>query len=258
MKGLNDRGASTCLSNWRAAVLNRCIDFAQRALPATCVLCGALADRQALCSACEAALPALPVDHCAVCAVPLTSGAVCGACTNVPPHYERVTAIYAYDFPVDAMIHAYKYGGRLALAPLFAHALAHAVSGDVDAIVPMPLGPARLRERGFNQAHEIARCLGRRLHLPVAVNACRKVSDTPPQAALPWKERAKNVRGAFVCDADFAGQRVAIVDDVMTTGATLNELAKSLKRGGAAEVYGWVVARTLPSEMKMMKTHHTL
>ena len=230
--------------------MNRCLALAQRALPATCVLCGAPADRQAVCGACEAALPPLPAACCAVCAVPLSSGAVCGACAHQAPRYDRVTAVYAYAFPLDALIHAYKYGGRLALAPLFAQALARAVNANVDAIVPMPLGPARLSERGFNQAHEIARCLGRRLELPVATHACRKVSDTPPQAALPWKERAKNVRGAFVSDADFTGRRVAIVDDVMTTGATLNELAKSLKRRGAVEVCGWVVARTLPSALK--------
>jgi ComF family protein len=109
----------------------------------------------------------------------------------------------------------------------------------------MPLAAARLRERGFNQAQELARRIGRALALPVMSNACRKVADTLPQAALRWTERARNVRGAFVCDADLSGKRVAIVDDVLTTGATLNELAKNIKRAGAAQVHGWVVARTL-------------
>jgi predicted amidophosphoribosyltransferase len=81
---------------------------------------------------------------------------------------------------------------------------------------------------------------------PLLPRACRKVIETPPQAALPWKERAKNVRRAFVCDADLRGARVAVVDDVMTTGATMNELARVLRKAGAVEVTGWVVARTLP------------
>jgi ComF family protein len=150
-----------------------------------------------------------------------------------------------YGFPVDALIHAYKYGARLSIGPLLAAALAREASLDVDAIVPMPLAAARLRSRGFNQAHELARCLARVLHLPVLADACRKVADTPPQAALPWNARAANVRGAFVCDIDMARKRVAIVDDVMTTGSTLDELARVLKRAGAAHVRGWIVARTL-------------
>ena len=166
---------------------------------------------------------------------------------TAPPAYDRVSAAYAYDFPIDSVIHAYKYGGRLALAPLFAQAIARVTNRDVDVIVPVPLAPARLRERGFNQAHEIARILGRVINVPV-LHACRRVADTAPQAALPWKERARNIRGAFVCDADLTGRRIALVDDVMTTGATIDELAKKLKRAGAAHVSAWVVARTLPSE----------
>ena len=211
------------------------------------MLCGAIG-REAICAPCGRSLPRLPPDRCEVCALPLTSGVRCGACLRSAPHYDRASAPYAYAFPADALIRAYKYGGRLALAPVFAHALACAVRPDVDVIVPMPLGPARLTERGFNQACEIARHAGRALGLPVEAHACRKVSDTPPQAALPWKERAKNVRGAFVCDANFTGSRVAIVDDVMTTGATVNELAQRIRRAGAACVSVWVVARTLPGE----------
>jgi predicted amidophosphoribosyltransferase len=109
----------------------------------------------------------------------------------------------------------------------------------------MPLAAGRLRERGFNQAQELARLAGRRLGVRVFAHACRKVADTAPQAALPWKERARNVRGAFVCDADLTGLSVAVVDDVITTGATLNELARNLKRAGAVQVSGWAVARTL-------------
>ena len=114
-----------------------------------------------------------------------------------------------------------------------------------DLIVPMPLSAARLRERGFNQAQEIARLVGRLRDTEVATHLCRRVMETPPQATLPWKARASNVRGAFVCDRDLSGARVAVVDDVVTTGATLNELARVLKRAGAAHVSGWSVARAV-------------
>jgi ComF family protein len=156
-----------------------------------------------------------------------------------------VTAAYAYDFPVDALIQAYKYGGELRLARLLGRALAHRASAAVDALVPMPLSVERLRSRGYNQALELAREVGRVRGVPVWAHACRRVIDTPAQALLPWRERPRNVLGAFVCDADLAGLRVAVVDDVLTTGATLNELARNLRRAGAAEVHGWVAARAV-------------
>ncbi len=170
---------------------------------------------------------------------------MCGSCLEHPPRYDCASAPYAYAFPIDALILAFKYGGTLSIAPLLASRLGSAADATVDALIPMPLASGRLRERGFNQAQELARLTGRRLGLPVLARACRKVADTPPQAALPWNERASNVRGAFVCDADLTGMKVAIVDDVMTTGATLDELSKNLKRAGAVHVSCWVVARTL-------------
>ena len=131
------------------------------------------------------------------------------------------------------------------LAPVLGRALLAVAPAGIDVIVPMPLSQGRLRERGFNQACELARFAAGALRLPLLTPACRKVTDTPPQAALVWKERAANVRNAFVCDVDLTGRRVAIVDDVMTTGATLNELARNAKRAGASYVCGWVMARTL-------------
>jgi ComF family protein len=109
----------------------------------------------------------------------------------------------------------------------------------------MPLAPARQRARGFNQAHEIGVRTARALGLPL-VSALTRTTHGAPQAALRWSERARNVRGAFACRADVAGSAVAVVDDVMTTGATLAEAAATLRRAGAARVEAWVVARTLP------------
>jgi len=209
------------------------------------VLCGAGAAGSTLCAPCRADLPWLPRNRCAVCALPLASGAVCGACSTRAPRFDRVDAPFSYRFPVAALIHALKYGGRLALARTLGEALAQAVPRDADAIVPMPLARGRLAERGFNQALEIARVVAARTGIPLLRDAVRKVVETPPQAALPWKERAQNVRRAFACDADLTGKRIAVVDDVLTTGATLGELAGVLRKAGAVGVVGWVVARTL-------------
>lgn len=226
--------------------MNQCLYFGQTLLPQSCLLCGADAGRQLLCAPCDADLPRLPAQRCTVCALPIAIGARCGQCLQRPPRFDGVAAVFAYRFPVDALIHAYKYGGRLALARILGEALAQAVAHDVDAIIPMPLAPGKLAERGFNQALEIARVVAARTGIPLLPYACRKVVETPSQAALPWDQRAKNVRRAFVCDADLRGKRIAVVDDVLTTGATLNELARVLRKAGAVEVVGWVVARALP------------
>jgi ComF family protein len=233
------------LSNRSAGVLDWCLRFAQRVLAPDCLLCGASAVRSRLCKPCAASLPRLPSVGCSICALPLTSGSVCGACLERPPAYDRVFAPFAYAFPVDALIHALKYGGNLSIAPILADALAAISPPRVDAVLPVPLAAGRLRERGFNQARELARSVGQKLDVPVLAHACRKLADTPPQAALPWKERAGNVRATFVCDVDLTGLRVALVDDVMTSGATLNELARNVKRAGAVHVSAWVIARTL-------------
>ncbi len=226
-------------------ILNYCLNTM---LPQTCVLCAAASARALLCADCDAALPRLPGIRCATCALPLPDGNICGACLAHPPRYDSTTAVFAYAFPVDALIQRFKYGGNLAIAPLFTRILGSAVAEPVDLIIPMPLSPLRLRERGFNQSLEIARGVGRMTGIPVAADACRKIVETLPQAALPWKERTKNVRGAFVCDADLRGARVAVIDDVMTSGATVNELARNLRRAGAEHISAWVVARTLKQD----------
>lgn len=113
-----------------------------------------------------------------------------------------------------------------------------------DLLLPMPLHPGRLKERGFNQSLEIAKPISRWLDIPLAADACQRTRDTPTQTGLKWKERRRNVRGAFACDLDLSGKKIAILDDVMTTGATLNEISRVLKACGASEVSAWVVART--------------
>ncbi len=144
------------------------------------------------------------------------------------------------------MMQRYKYGEMLSLSHTFGQLLAQSTdSQNIDLIIPMPMHPARLQERGFNQALEIARQLDK---TKLDLHSVVRQKLAPPQASLPLKERVKNIKGAFAVNSDLTGKRIAIVDDVMTTGASLNELAKTLKKAGANHVECWVIARTLPHQ----------
>lgn len=210
-----------------------------------CLLCSDPAPAQALCAACWQELPWLAGPCCRQCAHPLAMPGLCGRCLADPPHFDRVVAATRYRFPVDGLIQSCKYGGRLVTVRALAAMLVHAPPDRADVIVPMPLSPRRLRERGFNQALELARAAASAIDVPVNAGLCLKTRETTAQTRLPWKERRKNIRGAFVVPENLAGRHVIVVDDVLTTGATLNELARNLKRAGAASVTGWVVARTV-------------
>ncbi len=212
-----------------------------------CLLCGQSSGNRILCAPCIASLACLPEACCPICALPTPCGERCGRCLSHPPHYDRTQALFSYAFPLDKLVQALKYDHRLALAPFFGQWLAEKAAGiAADRIVPLPLHPIRLRERGFNQAQELARPIARSLNLPLDTACCRRTRHTPTQASLPWKEREKNIRNAFHCTNDLSGRRILLVDDVMTTGASLNECARTLKQHGALEVTLLVLARTLP------------
>ncbi|MDD5240367.1 MAG: ComF family protein [Sulfuricella sp.] len=217
-------------------------------MPHDCVLCATASPEQPLCADCHADLPHHSAPACPMCALPALDGKVCGACLRRRPAFDRTLAAFSYDFPIDRLLHAFKYASDLALAGVLAEPLARiaAAHPKPDLLLPMPLHSSRLKERGFNQALEIARLISKWLDIPLAANACRRTRDTPSQAGLKLEERRRNVRGAFACDLDLTGKKVAVLDDVMTTGATLNELSRILKNCGAIEVSAWVVARTLP------------
>lgn len=221
----------------------------KRALPAQpCVLCGSMSHDGLWCAACDGALPYLDVPQCPTCALPTSGGEICGQCLKHAPLFTGATAVFGYAFPLDKLMQAMKYGEQLALADAFAEKLARRIDKDrlPDHIIPMPLHPAKLRERGFNQSLLLAAGIARELDVELLHNTCRRLRDTPPQSALPWKERKKNVRGAFCCGADLSGKHVALVDDVLTTGASLDALAEAVQKRGASEISVWVVARTLP------------
>jgi ComF family protein len=200
------------------------------------------------CAACDASLPYLNEPHCSICALPTLQGEVCGRCLSHPPIFTHTEVIFGYAFPLDKLIQSMKYGEQLVLANAFAKKLAQRIEKNnlPDFIIPMPLHPARLKERGFNQSLLLAEKVSRELNMKLLPHACQRLRDTPSQSSLKWKERDKNVNGAFSCNVDLTEKRIALVDDVMTTGASLNALAKVIKKAGATHIETWIIARTLP------------
>jgi ComF family protein len=236
--------------------------FLKRALalafPFNCTVCGQGAGTEAamdLCAPCRGRLPRLE-RACLHCANPLAAGdagsrdvvLLCGRCLHKPPHFQRSHCAFLYGEPISWLLHGLKYHQRLAGIPVLSELLLEHLRSQVlqwpELIVPMPLHPARLRRRGYNQALELARPLARELGIPLAAGICARVRDTPPQSELPASRRAANVRNAFRLRGALTAKHVAIVDDVVTTGATVNELARLLKRHGAETVEVWAVSRT--------------
>jgi len=181
------------------------------------------------------------------------AGLLCGVCLRSPPAFDRTLVAADYVLPVDQLVLQLKFGHRLALAPLCARLLRDTVLRQDDIalpalLCPVPLGPRRLAERGYNQALEIARPLARSMGVALEARLVHRVHETAAQSSVAPAERQANIAGAFaVPDAALvAGRHIGVVDDVMTSGRTLNELAATLKRHGAARVSNFVFARTPP------------
>lgn len=227
--------------------LNICSKF-QRLLPAQpCVLCGSMSRAGMWCAACDALLPYMTTAHCPICALPTSQGEVCGQCLKRPPLFTHTTAVFSYAYPLNKLIHAMKYHEQLPLAHAFAALLAQRIDTYPlpDYVIAMPLHPAKLRARGFNQSHLLATMLAKQRRCRLLPNACQRIRNTAPQSSLPRKEREGNMRDAFCCEQDLTGKRIALVDDVLTTGASLNALAAAVQARGAMQIEAWVVARTL-------------
>ncbi len=213
-----------------------------------CVLCGYRASDTGLCDFCLDLLPAND-KHCCICGQPLDAPASpdvpCGACQARPPAFDKARAPCRYEFPIDAALKKLKFNRRLAFAPPLARLLVpvmNAAFADCDVLVPVPLNRWRQARRGFNQAEELSRCLARHTDLPVLETALRPRA-TAPQSGLDAAARSKNLRGAFSVRHLVPYRHPVIVDDVITTGATCNELARALKFAGAATVGAIAVAR---------------
>ena len=210
-----------------------------------CILCAGPSASRLVCEACSASLPRL-AHACARCAMELGEAGVCGECRRRVPSFDAALAAFEYRFPLDRLVQRFKYAGDLAAGKWLALELAACVEHceRPDLLVAPPLAPARLRERGFNQAVVLAKAVGRRLGVRHSPDALVKLRETSPQPGLGRKARLANLRDAFRCDARLAGEHVAIVDDVMTTGATADTVARVLKAAGAARVSVWAIART--------------
>lgn len=220
----------------------------------SCLLCGETTDTpQPICTPCESELPWLG-DQCGRCALPLPmADLLCGQCATRPPAYERVLAPWAYDFPIDSLITRFKHQAKWPLGRLLGQLLALSLQHHFDeglerpdALVPVPLTTRRLRQRGFNQASLLARWLGTVLQIPCAENLLRRVQDTPAQQVLDARARRQNLHQAFamMADAPVRNRHLALVDDVLTTGATAQALARLLLDAGAARVDVYCLART--------------
>lgn len=174
-------------------------------------------------------------------------GSLCGHCLTKPPAFARTIAAFYYRFPIDQLIQSLKYRSQLALAPIFAKKLLDCIDERPDLIIAMPLHPAKLKARGFNQASLIATPIANTLGIEMKNDACHRLRDTPSQTSLPWRERESNVRDAFDCTLDLSGKHIALVDDVLTSGASMNELAGAIQKGGAKKISVWVAARAAAS-----------
>jgi len=216
-------------------------------LPRRCLLCDAPAGPDHLCPACAAELPRVPL-ACPRCGMPVVTPGLCADCLRRPPPFDAVIAPLVYTGPVRHLLTAFKFHGRLSHGVPLAHHLLAAIrergEGLPEALLPVPVHARRLRERGYNQSLELARTLAVELDLPLLPRALERVRATPPQMSLPEAARAANVRGAFAVRGPLPGH-VALVDDVLTTGATAAELARLLKRQGCERVDLWCVARAV-------------
>ncbi len=224
--------------------------------PGQCAVCRAWSSKQ-VCADCLMRY-ARPVPRCWTCAARLPASlsgrreAKCGACLRDPPPLDRTIAALDYSFPWDGLLQHYKFHQALDLRETLLERLRQALdtagAEAPDWVLPVPLSPERLRERGYNQCYELASTLARRRHLRCDPHLLLRVRSTPQQAHTPLKDRAANVRGAFAVEplrkAELRACHVVLLDDVMTSGATLFELARVLRKAGASHVQAWVLART--------------
>jgi ComF family protein len=217
----------------------------ERLYPGRCVLC-LDPGPSGLCAACAADL-ARPGPSCPTCAEPLPFAGGCPSCQRRPPVLDAVWIPFVYAWPLSHLLLAYKSGGRPQLARplgfLLAENLPEAATEGIDRVIPVPLHDRRLVQRGFNQSEELAQALSRQRGLRLDTRSVVRLIATPSQQGLSRKARRENLRGAFSAAADLSGQRVLLVDDVMTTGTTLNELARAVRHACAAHVTAVALAR---------------
>lgn len=216
--------------------------------PLRCAGCGRRGEN--VCPGCRAAIPWLGTEVCPLCASPSRLGRICRACADGEMALDGARAACRFEGIARTAIHDLKFRGIRPRAELLGDLLAETLERRplaIDVLVPVPLGARRRRTRGFSQSDLIAHRVGERIGVPVLLSSLERIRETPPQVGRTADERRENVRDAFECRdaAAIAGRRVALVDDVLTTGSTLREGARALRAGGAARIYGVVVSRAL-------------
>lgn len=218
-------------------------------LPPTCLLCGAAGQpARDLCADCEQDL-SRPLWPCSLCGLPMHSASdrLCARCLRRPPVWDGLFAAFRYASPLDQLIFRLKYRGRLDAARLLGELFAESVGAGrlarPDCLLPVPLHPQRLAERGFNQALELARPVARELDLPLATGDVSRVHPTLPQSGLNAAKRRRNLRNAFLAETRLRGCHVAVLDDVVTTGSTVAALTGALRKAGVRRVDVWALAR---------------
>lgn len=218
-------------------------------LPQHCVLCQRI-NPDFFCSGCLCQLPWL-TDYCQLCAtqLPLSADNICGECLIDPPPLQRSLVLFKYEFPVVSLITQLKFRRKLFIASALGQLLANKILTEYqnddypDCVIPVPLHPERLRARGYNQALEISKPI-RRLGIPIDYRQVTKIVPTPPQSLTDLEQRKKNVANVFHINPNFDYHHVALVDDVVTTGSTVNELARMLRNHGVARIDLWYIAKT--------------
>ena len=214
--------------------------------PSSCLLCGS-STTDGLCAACAAELPE-NMCACVRCALPLYDAeqAMCGRCLKKLPAFDAAWSPFIYAQPLEWMIAQLKFNAKLLQADLLADLMLQRLpmrAAKPDCIMPVPLHNKRLRQRGFNQSVELARPLARALQVKLDLTSCQRVRATSPQTGMKAVQRRRNLRGAFEFKNNQNYHHVVLFDDVMTTGATLNELAGLLKQKGVHRVDVWSLAR---------------
>jgi ComF family protein len=231
-------------------IINNCFKLKHKVFSQNCLFClASIKDSHlSICDPCLRGLPFQSETSCPQCGLVATKGEICGHCLKSAPAFDITRGLFEYQYPINTLLQKYKYGKQLDIATALGKLLSRRVPSTAlpDILIPMPLHPRRLQERGFNQAVEIARVVADELHILLDVHACKRVKFSAPQVTLPLKERVRNMRNAFTCQRPLDNLRVVLLDDVMTTGASLTALASAVKKAGASHVECWVVARTQP------------
>lgn len=234
--------------NFGAVLTHRLTELYSKLLPIPCFLCGEFSDHDALCQNCIAELPWLG-PHCKRCALPLNQNGICGQCLQHPPPQHRGLALFRYETPMNHCIAAFKFHQQLVFTRLFARLMASKIQQEQQAlpevILPIPLHPKRLRQRGYNQSAQLADTLASLLTIPVDKTGLIRQRNTPPQTGMSGKQRKRNLKQAFSISRPLPYRHVALVDDVYTTGHTVAEASRCLQQNGVETVEVWTIARAI-------------